>query len=440
MRNLRASFLPSIDTLLLILLVGAYIPAGLYIPLRFIDLLPRFVPFSNGITSVVIAAILLYWLVSSLHLPERIARQRQWLIKLAIVAFVWAMIVIGPTVQAIQLRRMTGPHTYAHDGLVSSEVAVQIVLNGKNPYIETYEDTPLADWPFTDDIYYPALEHYAYMPVMFMLPLPFQVLGEAIWGWFDQRILYLALFAGMLIVAAGLVTRPRDRLMLIMALGLNPLLAYFVVEGRNEIVVLFFLVLAIKLLQRDRTVWSGIVLGVACATKQFAWFFFPFFVIALLKDETDRGAWLSCLYRPVLAWAATFGVLVLPWFLWSPAHFLDDIVGFQTGVSTAGYQIGGFGFSALLLMLGGVTSRDSQFPFLLLSVVICLPLLIILLVGQYRSNNLSNAAGTYAFWLFVFTFFSRVFTDNYLGYILTFVILSIAIAERENPSKFDSLN
>jgi hypothetical protein len=82
-----------------------------------------------------------------------------------LIAVALAVIVILPTLQAVLLRHQTQPYQYVHDGLIQSEAATSLVLQGRNPYSETYYETPMAQWGFRagGSTSNPALEHYAYM-------------------------------------------------------------------------------------------------------------------------------------------------------------------------------------------------------------------------------------------------------------------------------------
>jgi hypothetical protein len=76
--------------------------------------------------------------------------------------------------------------------------------------------------------------------------------------------------------------------------------------------------LLLLVLQRQRTRWFGIVLGLFVATKQYS-------VIALALIVRDgrirRSAWFEAL--------AVVAAVTLPFFLWSPVDFVGDVVLFQ---------------------------------------------------------------------------------------------------------------
>ena len=62
----------------------------------------------------------------------------------------------------------------------------------------------MAEWGFSQ--YRTALYHYPYLPWTFVFSAPFFVAGTAI-GFYDQRLVYLLLYALMLAAAWRLATR-----------------------------------------------------------------------------------------------------------------------------------------------------------------------------------------------------------------------------------------
>ena len=128
-----------------------------------------------------------------------------------------------PTTKFILLRDIRGPASYTHDGgVIQTEATIQFLLEGKNPYIEDYVDTPMAEWGFNE--YRTALYHYPYLPWTFIFSAPFYVVGQA-FGLYDQRIVYLLLLTVMLFVASKLTSNPTAKLAMVAMLALNPMMA-----------------------------------------------------------------------------------------------------------------------------------------------------------------------------------------------------------------------
>ncbi len=406
----------SLDALVFALLCAAYLP------MRFIIPTPPIIPGSVPATILLIAAVVGYFTLDLGNVRSDRARRRVLLGKWIFVVIAIGVITFAPLVLNIVARQQSAPYLYAHDGLLQTEAATQFVLNGKNPYVETYYQTPMALAPF--DVkglsVNPALEHFAYLPLTFLLPLPAQALmGSS----FDLRYVHLFFFIAMLLVAARLTQHPQKRLLLVMALGLNPLFVGPLVEGRNDIMVLSWLIFTWALLQRGKVTASAITLALACGTKHPALVFVPFYFVLLSRHGNWRERTQRVL-KPLVIWAVVTALIVVPWFLLNPGAFLDDTVSYLNGTSAVSYPISGFSFGMLLVSLGLLPSNMAQFPFGVLQIAIGLPVAYVLLRRQWRDPDLLAAIAGFAILLFITQFFSRIFNDNYLG--LFIAIMAVA--------------
>ncbi len=345
-----------------------------------------------------------------------------------------------PAGKLMLLRQGSGPASYTHDGgVIQTEATIQYFLAGKNPYHEDYIDTPMAEWGFSE--YRTALYHYPYLPWTFVFSTPFYLLGQ--WaGFYDQRLVYLLLMVLALSLAPQLVRGARTQLALVALLALNPIMALDLVFGQNDSFVLCWLLLSLVAWQRSQQAttpiqaqrwrWgAALLLGLACASKPTAWFFAPFYGLLFLGDERLEVGWLA-LMRQIprviaRAWPALagFAALVVPYILWDPFAFYDDVWRWSSGQGETGYQIWGWGASNFVLALGLVADRFSQWPFWLLELVLAGPLLIWFLRRQQRTNTLANACWHYGLFLLLFFYSSRFLNENYLGYILAFLALGI---------------
>ncbi len=367
------------------------------------------------------------------YLVVDLAGAGRWVVraKWALLAAVLAAALFAPTVKLMLLRDMIGPASYTHDGgVIQTEATIAYLLQGRNPYVEDYTQTPMAEWGF--DEYRTALYHYPYLPWTFVFSAPFYLAGQAV-DFYDQRIVYLLLLALTLLVAPRLVEGTRRKLAVVMLLGLNPLMGLDVIFGQNDSFVLAWLVFSLAAWRAWRTSgrqgWlyaSGILYGLACASKPTAWFFAPFYGLLLLADEPVRlrGGW-AALLRAVprvvaRAWPSLviFGLLVGPYILWDAYAFYDDVWRWSSGQGETGYQIWGWGASNFVLALGLVADRFGQWPFWLLEVLLTLPVLLWFLRRQQQENTLSAALWHYGVLLGVFFYGSRFLNENYLGFLL----------------------
>lgn len=232
---------------------------------------------------------------------------------------------------------------YHNDAIALNDCAARLVLEGRDPYasldifdcyaqlgIGADRTTPLRRGEFADLLVYPTdaqldatwalrqrdggnvefVTRPSYPALSFLLITPFVALG-----WDTNRLYVLCLIAAMALVVlrtpAGL--RP---FMLTAVLGAASLAA-FTVNGSADL--LYVLPLAAAWLWRERR-WSALAYGIAAATKQLAWFFAPFYVIAVV---TMHG-WREGVRRAAIA-AAVFAATNLPFILWHPADWLDGV-------------------------------------------------------------------------------------------------------------------
>jgi uncharacterized membrane protein len=372
------------------------------------------------------------WLPAALvaaYLLGHVLAPRHWWVKAGIILAAILALVSVPTLANVQARTTTAPYRYTHDGLIQSEIAARLTLTGKNPYVESYANTPMAEWPFRegDLTVNPALEHYPYLPLTFLLPLPLQSWTESSGGWFDQRIVYLLLLGGTLAASTQLAQTANRRLLLLLMLGLNPLVGFYIIEGRNDVLVLFWIVLTLWALRAERPLASALFLALACVTKQLAWEFVPFWLLYVFGRSGRSGGAKGNVVAALLVFLTAFGIVVLPWLLSNPGAFVEDVIAFQSGMSPGGYPIRGVGFSGLLLRAGVFESNTAQFPFWLFQLGFGLPAFVLLLRWQARRNTLRRAALAYAVGLAVVLFFSRALNGNYVGYLSAITALGLLV-------------
>lgn len=391
--------------------------------------------------------LLLYALVD-MAANGRLRMRLKWLLLATIIVTT----VMLPTVELMLLRAQSGPASYTHDGgVIQTEATIRYLLEGKNPYSEDYVDTPMAEWGF--GAYRTALYHYPYLPWTFLFSAPFYLLGGALGG-YDQRLVYLLLYVLMLVAAASLTDKPRQRLALVALLALNPIMALDVIFGQNDLFVLAWIVFALaawrKWLERnlhgEPTRWllvaAAIFYGLACASKPTAWFLAPFLALLFASDgvSADDGAQPGCwsmLWRGslrLLPGLGIFVVILLPWLVWDAWSLYDDVWRWSSGQGETGYQIWGWGASNFVLASGWIQSRFAQFPFLVAEAVVAIPLVIWFARRQFRANTLANVCWHYAWFLFAFFYVSRFLNENYLGFILALLALGM-LATQPRPSQ-----
>jgi hypothetical protein len=355
-------------------------------------------------------------------------------VKWVILAGIILTAVFLPAGKLILLRQGSGPASYTHDGgVIQTEATIRFLLQGRNPYVEDYMDTPMAEWGFNE--FRTAIYHYPYLPWTFLFSAPFYMLGQAA-GFYDQRLVYLLLMAIALALAPRLVPDESAQLGLVAVLGLNPLMGLDLVFGQNDSFVLCWIIFSLvawRAWQSARqngeeakwSLWaSAAFFGLACASKPTAWFFAPFYALLLLADQPATQGWRKLLRAtPAIlqrGWPAlaVFALILLPYLLWDAAALYDDVWRWSTGLGETGYQIWGWGASNFVLAFAWVPNRFTYWPFWLLEILLALPLLLWFIRRQQGANTLANACWHYGVFLLVFFYSSRFLNENYLGYIL----------------------
>jgi uncharacterized membrane protein len=308
---------------------------------------------------------------------------------------------------------------------MQTEEAMKLLLSGRNPYAEDYVGTAMADWHFKigELTLNPALYHLPYLPATFTLPIPFYLLVNSLFGWYDHRLFQLVALLILLVLLPTLGSAPERKLSLLLAVGLNPLFAPFFVMGRNDVLVLLWLVSTTLLLRRRLYVASAITLGLACSTKHTAWFFAPFYFIYVISEVTTTAQPRLVLRRAIPA-ALVIAAFMVPFLAWNPQAFLDDTWRFLSGRTAYAFPIVGVGFGTLLLKAGLVDQNTRSFPFALLQLGIGLPVLAILSWIQWKARGLRWIWLAYGLLAGTVAYFTRGFYDSYLGGILIALLIA----------------
>lgn len=426
--------------------------------------------------AITIGFVLLYFIADLLP-----AARTRGTLKWTVLTLLICTALFLPTAKLMLLRNISGPASYTHDGgVIQTEATIDYILAGKNPYVEEYVDTPMGEWGLSK--YRTALYHYPYLPWTFLFSTIFYLIGQ-LTGFYDQRLVYLLLMAIALALAPRLATSQRNKLALVAAIGLNPLMGIDIIFGQNDSFVLCWILFSLVCLQqfwkektagKEKSVsrvnqqtnthtsknkkWliaSSLLFGLACASKPTAWFFAPFYGLLLVRSELTLPlselsihsknrvstvvAWWSQLLSqiPLIVYRAgpalaVFAALLIPFILWDAYAFYDDVWRWSNGQGETGYQIWGWGLSNFVLGFGLVEDRFSQWPFLLTQAVIAGPLLLWSVYRQMRENTIAAACWHYALLLLGFFYASRFLNENYLGYIIAFLSIGLCGTLNQN--------
>lgn len=400
---------------------------GSLLPQKSLDLLRHWMtdPISLLLISVTFCLLILYIFFD---LWPRLSDEWRYRAKMALVLCIVSTTVVSLSAFSILLRHVEGPASFSHDGgVIQTEETIKYILAGKNPYVEDYVDTPMAEWGIE---FRTALYHYPYLPWTFLFSAPVYLLSQATLGWYDQRFVYLILFVAMLFVASRLATDRTRRLCLLMVLGLNPIMGNDIIFGQNDVFVLAWVVFSVFFLIRGKVTWSLVMLALACASKPTAWLLVPFYLLYLARREwgSASGALRRTgvsLLRQTVPLILVLILLLLPFALWDFDALYDDVWRWSSGTAETSYQITGWGLANLVLALGLVESRLDYFPFWIPELLVCLPLFLFLLWRQWRRNGIGSMLYNYAFLSLAFFYTSRFMNENYVGYILAVLALAV---------------
>ncbi len=262
----------------------------------------------------------------------------------------WGFVCVMALVGFAWLAGMPRQHSldwtpYHNDAIALNECAARLVLQGRDPYtdldvfacygklgIGPDRTTPLRRGAFADFAIYPSDEQMdqvwdqratgigandefvsrpSYPALSFLLIAPAVALG------LDTNYLYV----GCLLVAMALVIARAPRTLrgffLTALLGAASLTA-FTVAGSSDL--LYALPLIVAWMYRDRR-WAAIPFGIALATKQIAWFFAPFWIIAVITERGWRAA-----ARDLGIAAGIFALTNLPFVVHDPEAWILGIL------------------------------------------------------------------------------------------------------------------
>jgi hypothetical protein len=377
-------------------------------------------PYSLLIVTATFACLILYLTLD--WFGQGLGREKLYRMKLILICAIVFLTIVVQAGLLITLRHLQGPASFTHDGgVIQTEEATRLFLQGKNPYTEDYLGTPMEDWGVDLKT---ALYHFPYLPWTFVSAVPFHLITSALLGWYDQRFVYLLLFALTMWLAPKLTPDLTDKLCLTMILGLNPIMGNDILFGQNDSFVFFWVLLFTYGLLRQRWALATVSLGLALASKPTTWFLIPFFVAYLWtrseQTESDAILFLRRCFPAVLVSA----ILILPFAIWDPTAMLDDVWRWSSGTIETAYQMRGWGFANVVLALQLVQSRLDYFPFWVPEVVLGIPMVIALLWRQVRKDNsVGSMVYGYTLLCFTFLFFSRFLNENYIGYLLSCLAL-----------------
>ena len=369
----------------------------------------------------------LFWLARAAGVTLALAAVWNPRLRLAAATGVAILLVIVPTAAQMWMRTWSGPATFCHDSVIQFEEAARMLLSGRNPYAENFRGTPLDGWNgFHDN---PAIHHFVYPPLALLISVPFEAVGRAL-GFYDQRVVVLLAFAGLVAFLLHALREHPHRAGLVAIAALNPFLAPFVVEGRNDVLMLLPAAAAVAAYGRGRTSAGHLLVGLSLACKTLILPLVPFLLVLHRKDAVRAAALML----------GPLAITSAPFLAWAPGAFVEDLFLAPAGWGEHPFEMrgwGGYGFANLVLALHLVASPKSAFPFGLFQLAAIVPCWLKGLKALKAEPELAVALRYGALAMFLLLFFGRFIHDNYLGVILSIGALAAWAEDTKAPRAYN---
>lgn len=415
------------------------LPLMAYTNLWITDLVPGYGWFEQTLprvllTLLTIGYLMIIWITGPTPRAAILHRARLWRSTIGLGIIV--LIVLVPTAMFIHDRLIRGPYPEnVIDWPLQIEAGSNLLLSGQSPYAADYSATEMRLWSeranFPNN---PAMHHAIHLPMNFVLNALIMPLWQALTGWYDARIILLAAYFAVLLIAPRLARSWEEGHALQIGLALNPLLVDTFVVGLSDYLLIAWLVVILWLRQRGWCRTAACLLGLAVATRQFSWLLVPIYIAAEWFALPQQSWWARLRELMRRVWLLpTIAILVIaPFILANPRGFYDDVIAFGSGGIADAFPIGGpgaFGVSVIVLAMGWAKDRSAPFPFALLQVAAILPLIGYAVWRQRRQNTLRCMLLSYVIVLAVFLVMGRFMNKNYVGFLFAVLILTTFISE-----------
>ncbi len=370
----------------------------------------------------VIFAVLAFHVLFSLY-PPRWKDALIERVKTALFCLTLVLVLGGITVTSIVDRHKTAPIYGVHDIILQQEAAMRFLLVGKNPYKETYFETPMKDWHYAElgrDAVNPALYHFVMPPWYLLFPFLFYFTATPLLGYFDGRMVLLFCLAGTVyIILRWFKNRQVGRIAATL-FALAPGIAHYFIEGRSDAFALFWFVWAVYLLDKKSWFWSSVLFGLSFISKQTIWFSLPFYFYYMFRSVNKSA--LTVLKYGLVAFVTAL-VFVAPFLVWDAKAFVQSVILYLSGGTPTGYPVSGYGLGMVLYNAGVIRDIHEYYPFVLWQAVLGIPVMIAALRFMARKLRISRLFVSYAVTLLVVWYVSRYFNNSHVTYIGTLLLL-----------------
>lgn len=374
-------------------------------------------------------------------------------ISFVLLIIVLSVVIGGTTYTAISDRHKIAPQWGTHDIVLQLEAAMRYLLQGKNPYKETYFNTPVELFRYSElgkDAVNPALYHFVMPPWYLLFPFPVYWIANRTLGYFDVRLVSLFSLAAIVIVLWRWFKDPVLKEISIILVALSPAVTHYFIEGRSDTFALVWLVYAVFLLHKRKLLFSAIVIGLGMMSKQTLWFAFPLWIqyswlTLRVSDKSPSTIFLKTRMLPsnkkikfvfyVLIAMSTAVLVMLPFLIWDAEAFINSVILYLSAGGETGYPVSGYGFSMILFEHGFIASIKDYFPFTVFQLGIGLPVLGVLQFWINKKPTISKFFLSYGVFLFIIWYFSRYFNNSHIAFLSTIFVLGVLFHYEEQITR-----
>jgi Glycosyltransferase family 87 len=250
--------------------------------------------------------------------------KRAFAARVALTAVCFVLVALAPMLLMVRARAQAAREVHVLPEVGVIERAGHHLAAGRDPYVAELVGNRLIGTVAGVPRYE---AFFPYFPLMLAFGLPSTVhwLGELGDGRLWMALVTLALLAGALWLARA---PPNRTLRAVQVFAVLPTGALFLAGGGDDLPVLALSLFGIAAVAQRRELSAGISFGLAMAMKLTAW---PIALLSLfvVRDRHGRRA----VARVGAIMAAIVAVVVIPFFVWNPHTFYENVLAFPLGLS-----------------------------------------------------------------------------------------------------------
>lgn len=377
-----------------------------------------------------------YWLFSIIYilvfgnivfslLASQINKKLFEKVQTAVVCIVIMLTVGAALVTSIINRGKNAPGgpNEVHDIILQLESGIGFLAQGKNPYYETYFQTPLAQWEYRElgnIAVNPALYNFVMPPWYLISSYPIWTLSHRTLGYFDGREILVFTFIGTLIVLWKWTNNKRIARLGIILFTFAPGAVNFFIEGRSDSFALFWFLLALYFLEKKRLLVSAALFGLALVSKQTIWFAAPFYLGYIWFSNKRPGL---PMLKVLIAIGIVAGGILLPFLLWDAGAYVRSTVFYLSGNSPHSYPVSGYGLGMVLYGFGIIRDIHAYYPFVLWQAALGIPTALWACWYIRQKPSIHRLLFGYSFFLLIIWYTSRYFNNSHVLFLSTLFLL-----------------